>query len=393
MTAFEQSQMETILSELPRYRAAAEAIKGTLLANLALLGEIPAATFEEKGRIELLLERFKQNALEDVARDGAGNGMAVIPGRQPGPPILILAHADTVFSNEVDHTISIEQDTAMGPAVADNSIALATLPTLPDLIQQLDLRFESDIVLLGAAQGLGRADLHGIRHYLNHTNNTFRAAVCLEGVQLGRMSLASIGMLRGEVHCSVPEEYDWTRFGTGGAIFDLNEVINRLVEIRLPKRPRSSIVLGSIRSGSSFNTAATHGVLRFEIRSESEAMVEEIRLQVDDIVTEVNSATNAELTLNVLARRTPGGLSSSHPLARTARTILRALHVQPRLAPSTSELSALIDRGIPGVTIGLTTGQHVNRPDERIQIEPIFTGLAQLIGIIKAVDQGICDED
>ena len=69
-------------------------------------------------------------------------------------------------------------------------------------------------------------------------------------------------MLRGEITCRVPDEYDWSRFGTGGAIFELNEVISRLVEIPLPSRPRSSIVLGSVRAGTSFNRVATNAVLR-----------------------------------------------------------------------------------------------------------------------------------
>ena len=37
---------------------------------------------------------------------------------------------------------------------------------------------------------------------------------------------ASIGMLRAEISCRVPEFYDWSRFGTGGAIFEINEVIS-----------------------------------------------------------------------------------------------------------------------------------------------------------------------
>jgi metal-dependent amidase/aminoacylase/carboxypeptidase family protein len=199
-------------------------------------------------------------------------------------------------------------------------------------------------------------------------------------------------MMRGEIICAVPEEYDWTRFGAVGAIVTLNEVINKILEIPLPKRPPSTIVLGSVEGGQHFDTVATRALLRFEIRSESEVLEEEIYQQIEDIISEVSSQTGAEITLDVFARRKPGGISFSHPLAKYARRIMKALQIQSRKSPSTSELSAFIDREIPAITIGISTGERQDQPNELVHIEPMFTGLAQLIGILMAIDRGYCRE-
>lgn len=385
--------LKPIIKALPRYRKAAAQIKESLLANLVLLGEIPAPTFEEQNRINLLGERFKGSHLSAIGTDAIGNCQATLAGASESENILIVAHADCVIPLDADHTISIESDRIVGPGVGDNSLGLAVLPTIPELLNTLDINLNANLVLLAVTRSLGRANLEGIRFFLDQNEMQIGATICLEGVQLGRLSIASIGMLRGEINCRVPDEYDWSRFGTGGAIFEINEVISRLVEIPLPSRPRSSIVLGSVHAGTSFNRVATSAILRFEIRSESAELVDRICGEVEDIVIQTNSATEAEVTLNVLARRTPGGLVAGHPLPRAARQIMTELDVNPRLAPSTSELSALIDRNIPGLTIGLTTGEHIAEEGEAVQIEPIFTGLSQLVGILVALDSGLCNEN
>jgi metal-dependent amidase/aminoacylase/carboxypeptidase family protein len=170
-------------------------------------------------------------------------------------------------------------------------------------------------------------------------------------------------------------------------------VINQIQEIRLPRRPRSTIVLGSIMGGQAYNTIATNAVLRFEIRTESEQIGEEIFHQMEAIISDVSSQTGADINLDVFARRRPGGINYRHPLARATRRIMTALDIQPRKSPSTSELSAFIGYDIPAITIGITYGEHQNTPEEEITIEPIFTGLAQLTGVLLAIDRGFCSEN
>jgi tripeptide aminopeptidase len=77
---------------------------------------------------------------------------------------------------------------------------------------------------------------------------------------------------------------------------------------------------------------------------------------------------------------------------KSMRTILDALAVKPRVEPSVGELSELIHKGIPSITLGLTRGSHKNELDESIAITPTFDGLAQLVALLQAIDGGFCDE-
>ncbi len=382
---------DAILAQLPRHVTKLKTLREVVLANLAMIGEIPSPTFGEEARVRFLRQRFSECGLESSA-DQAGNGIGVLPGQVGKRNILLVGHADTIFSGKVDHTITIQETQVLGPGVADNSLGLAALASLPDLLDALGIRLKSNLILMGGVRSLGRGNLEGLRFFLANNKMPIHYGVCVEGVQLGRLSLDSLGMKRGEINCSVSDEYDWTRFGVTSAIVTLNEVINRMIEIPVPRRPRTNIFMGSIEGGKSFNTVAMKATLGFEIRSEDGEVVEQIAQQIQDIAAEVSSRSDADVTVDIFASRQVGGIAFGHPLARHARGVLTALKLEPRSRPSTSELAAFLDQRIPAITIGLTKGERVNDLLESIAIEPIFTGLAQLIGILLAIDEGLCDE-
>ncbi len=383
--------MAHLIEELPQMKKKLTSLRDTLLTNIVMLGEIPAPTFHEQQRRRFLVNRFNQYQLLNCSTDEVGNGLGIIPGEGGDKNILVVAHLDTVFDESIDHTISMETKRIHGPAVGDNSLGAATLATLPAMLEELGLKFNANLILMGSARSLGHGNIEGVRFFLDNTELPINAGVCVEGVKLGRLSHTSIGMARCEITYRLPEEYDWTRFGAVGSIVTINELINRILEIPIPRRPKTTIVLGSISGGRSFNTIATDAVLRFEIRSEANEMVQELRQRIEDIAAEVSSHNGSEVEIQILAQRKPGGISFSHPLASNARAIMKSLGINPRVTPSTSELSAFIDHGIPALTLGLTDGENLNKPDENIEIEPIYNGLTQLLGVLIAIDRGYCD--
>ncbi|MFW6367406.1 MAG: peptidase dimerization domain-containing protein [bacterium] len=382
-----------ILDALPDLVERVKETRDVILGNLVMLGEIPAPTFDEGDRIEFLMQRFSECGMQNCSTDEVGNGVGVLPGTDGTSSILLVAHPDTIFSRKVDHTVSVQSDSVVGPGVADNSLGVATLASLPTLLEMLGIHFRSDLILLGGVRSLGRGNIEGLRFFLGNNSMPIQTGICIEGVQLGRLSHSSIGMLRGEVTCTIPEQYDWTRFGASSAIVTLNEVITRIQEIPLPRRPKTHIFLGSISGGGSFNTIARNAELRFELRSESEEIVRDLDDQIQDIAAEVSAEAGVDVVVDQYARREPGGIGFRHPLAVTARKVLSELGIQPMLGPSTSELSAFIDRHIPAITLGLTKGENLNDVNETIFIDPMFKGLAQLLAILQAADKGCCNED
>jgi di/tripeptidase len=384
--------IEEILALLPTLQERVAGIQETLIANLIMLSEIPSPTFQEEARVKLLLQRMLECGLHNVSTDEAGNGVGIIQGKDPSRNILLVAHADSVYSDKTDHTLSVLSEEIVGPGVADNSLGMAVLDTLPSLLELLGIRFNANLVLLGSTKGLGRGNLDGLKFFMDNNRLPFDAAICIEGAQIGRLSYTAQGMFRGVITCKLPEELEWQRLGESSAIIALNDIVNHILEIPVPRRPKTSIVLGAIRGGKSYNVMATQSSLRFEVRSESAGMVQMIRERIDDIIADIASKYNAELTFDVVSSREPGGIEIGHPLVKNCRSIMESLELEPKISPSMSEVSELIGRGLPAVTLGITEASNLHDLNETIRIQPIYTGLAQLLAVLLAIDGGFCNE-
>ena len=386
--------LESIVEKLPEYIEKLKTVNEVLLSNLVMVGEIPAPTFKEAKRVQFMLDRFTEAELQNSSTDEAGNAVAILPGKEGKENILIVAHTDTLYSEKIDHTLTIQPNSVIGPGVGDNSLGVAVILTLPFILEQLNITLDSNLILLGASRSLGRGDLEGLRFFLSNTDIPIIAGVSVEGVQLGRLSYSSIGMIRGEIVCTVPEEYDWSRFGSVGSIVTINEVINQILEIPIPKRPKTTIVFNSIEGGTGkFSKIPKLSFLRFEIRSESDDMVHEIYQRIEDITADVSYRYGDDISLTIYSKRRPGGIEFSHPLTKNVRSIMKYLNIKPRISPRTSELSAFIDQKIPAITLGITKGDRVDDEKEIIEIEPIYTGLAQLVALLLAIDRGQCVDD
>ena len=382
-----------ILARVPAYASEMRRLEDLLLTNLVMVAEIPSPTFGERRRVEWVLDRLSEYRLERCSTDEGGNALGILPGRTGERNILLVAHLDTPVDENLDHTVMLQPGSVSGVGLADNSLGVAALVTLPLVLSALGVELESNLILMGSTRALGRGDLAGTRFFLNNTDLQIDSGLCLEGLRLARLSYASIGMLRGIISYRLPDEYDWTRFGAGGAIVSMNDIITRILEIPLPRRPRTAIVFSSIEGGGPGSKVPTHAELQIEVRSDSGDIVEDLHRRISNIAHEVASLAGAEAEFEVIARRRPGGLEFSHPLPERARDILTALELPPRISPSTAELSAFVDRGIPAMRLGLTSSEDLDEEHERLDIEPIAVGMAQVVGLLEAIDQGCCDHE
>ncbi|MCU0248348.1 MAG: peptidase dimerization domain-containing protein, partial [Bryobacter sp.] len=279
--------IEAVLARLPEIRAAVAGMQDILLANLVMIGEIPAPTGEEGARVQMILERLSEAGLQNCSGDEQGNGYGVLFGERGASNLLVSAHADTFVAEAQDQTVEVGPEQIVGPFVGDNSLALAAMVSLPVLLERLQVRLKSNVVLHAAAKAFGRGNLAGLKHFLDHSTLPIHAGLCLEGVQLGRLNYTGLGVLRGEIECRLPDDYQWAHYGATGAIIPLNDVITRLNKIALPRRPRTSLVLGSIEGGIAYYNIARQATLRFEVRGEDSGLLKQIRRQIEDIVADV----------------------------------------------------------------------------------------------------------
>ena len=70
---------------------------------------------------------------------------------------------------------------------------------------------------------------------------------------------------------------------------------------------------------------------------------------------------------------------------------MHKLDLKPVSEPSESELSIFLSHDVPAVTLGVTRGRDYHLECATMEIEPMFSGIAQILGVILAIDNGVCD--
>ena len=384
--------LDEILGEVQKHLPDLALFKEVLIANAVMIGEIPAPTGGEKQRIQFMLDRFTEEGLQSISLDEAGNAMAMIPGKNKERTTLVLAHADTPIPASVNHALTVDQDKITGPGIADNGIGLATIASLPIILDKLNIELEQNLILLAAKSSLGEGDLSGLRFFLENNQIPIQTALCLEGDRLGRLTYRALGTLRGEISVHIPKDCDYASRMATGAVDYLSQIACKINEIDVPEQPKTSIVLGSINSGSGFTRIPRSGILRFEVNSEELEQVDRIQELIETIVRNKSNTSNCEAKLNIIGKRNPGGLDETHPLVQTQKAILKASDIESFTVPSSGDLSALVDHKVPALTVGLTFGENFQEKNESVRIEPLFQGIAQVVSLLQAIDSNLCHE-
>jgi len=385
--------MDDHFNKLPGFVDTIKSMKETIITNIVLIGQIPAPTFKEKRRTSVFMERLAEFQVDECTTDGYRNPIGIIKGtNESKPPIFVVAHLDTIFGKDVDHYYSIQENSITGAGIMDNSVGVGVLVSLPEIFRKLNLSFESDIVLAGVIQSLGKGNLRGIRHLLKTWATPIRGAVCIESAELGRLNYYADGMIRCEIDCNITTANGWEHKFKPNAILVLNEVINQIMKLRLPQKPRSRVIIGKTSGGYKHGVIAYDATLGFEIQSNSDKMVKTIFNSIKDIVEGTSHEYEVNLNLKTLSNIHAAKLAFNHPLVKSTVAVMKKLDLTPVSGPSESELSIFLSRKIPAVTLGITHGENYHQQNAKVEIEPVFKGIAQIIGVIMAIDSGVCDE-
>jgi len=363
-----------------------------LLANLVMIAQIPAPGGEEGDRVRFLLDRFVEAGLSYAAADEVGNAVGHLHGTSGNRNILLVSHLDTIFPASLDHNVTVEADRVLGPGVGDNALGAAIVSMIPAVLECLNIQLESNLILLGSIGSLGRGNHAGIRFFLDHLPGKVDCGICVEGIQLGRLNFFSIGTARADISCHVHPEPSRS-YGSESALVVLNHIMNRILGIATPSRPYTVVRMGKMRAGVAYDVEPDHAELGVEIVSHSDAMIEQVHRQIEDIVSEMSARHAVDAHLDMFFKTKAGGISFSHPLVKGVLEVMQALGIEPDQGHSPSELSELIARQIPAVTLGVSRGEkNRKKSPDYVLIDPILSGVAQLVGVILAIDRGACDE-
>lgn len=364
-----------------------DALIAHVLDLLVAIQQVPAPPFGEEQRAAFVQERFQVEGLTDVATDDVGNVYARLPGSNAQPPVVISAHLDTVFPFGTDLRVRREEDRIFGPGIGDNSLGLAGLFGLLWALRQQrgeTLALPGDLWFVANVGEEGLGDLRGMREVVKRFGSRVQAYVILEGMALGQVYHRALGVRRYRITARTVGGHSWVDYGRPSAIHELAALVTRLTALPVPQEPRSSLNVGVIAGGTSVNTIAPEAHLELDLRSEGSTALQSLTRLVEDVVVTANRP-DVQFTCELIGQRPAGKISSTHPLVRLAQRALQVQGLEAHLAIGSTDANIPLSRGLPAVTIGLTTGHGAHTVNEYIHTQPLAKGLAQLVSLIEGV--------
>jgi len=342
---------------------------GRVVEEARRICAVPAPPFGEAERAQLVAGLFGE-ADAPARIDATGNVIAELGGSGPATTVF-AAHLDTVFPPGTDIAFAEAPGRLAAPGLGDNSIAIAALLHVARALAGRDLARPVALVATVGEEGLG--DLRGAKAVVEEVECA--GFVAVEGLTLESFKVTGVGSVRLRATVTGPGGHPWMHRGAPSAVHGL---VEGLAGGLAAARAAGVVVnVGTIEGGTAINTVASSATAEIDLRSEDDAVLEAAAAEVRTALERVE--TGLEAAVEPLGRRPGGAIAPDHPLLEAARRARARAGLPPaREEAASTDANAAYGRGVPALTVGVTTGGNAHRLDEYIDLPPIAGGLAAL---------------
>ena len=343
-----------------------------VLARTESLAVIPAPPGAEAARAELVAAWWRADGWSRVTTDAMGNVWACVRDGDGGA-VVLAAHLDTVFPEDLPHDVREESGRLLGPGVGDDSVAVAALSAVGTMVATSP---GGPVWLLATVGEEGLGNLRGIIGALDDPVVPTAALVAVEGNYLGRVSAVGVGSIRWHVEVTAAGGHAWEAADAPSAVHAAAALIAGIRRLSADGA-RTAVNIGRIGGGEAINARARSCWFEVDIRADRPEALAELESRARAIVASV-AIEGVGVQLADLGRRPAGSLDVSHPLRPGRRRCPRG-GGHPAGVPGHEHRRERRTRpGIPAVAVGVTTGGGEHTPQEWIEIAPIADGLSVL---------------
>jgi tripeptide aminopeptidase len=340
--------------------AAAKADEAQTIEDEIRFCEVPAPSFKETARGELLKQTFEQLGLQKVRVDSAGNVLGDRPGASASPRMVLAAHLDTVFPEGTDVRVRREGAVLHGPGIGDDCRGLAVLVSVIRALGQAHVHTPGSITFVADVGEEGLGDLRGMKQLFNETmKGQIDRFVSLDGTGTGITNVA-VGSHRYRVTFKGPGGHSFGAFGLANPIDALGRAIAKIADFQVPKQPKTTFNVGRVGGGTSVNSIPFEGWMEVDMRSSDPAALASVDASfhqaVDSAVAEENDRWGTPrmitVTKDLVGDRPAGSTSEEAPIVQTAIAVNRALGLTASLGEGSTDANLPMSLRIPAITIG-----------------------------------------
>lgn len=333
-----------------------------LIEDTLAICAVPAPTFAERERGELVARLLREAGL-DPRVDDAGNVVAIVgPGEAP---LVVEAHLDTVFGVPLPAAPARNAHRLVGAGIGDDSLAVAML-----LLLARRVRPSRPLVLAATVGEEGEGNLRGATALVERFAP--RAYVALEGHGRDVLVTGGTGSVRVAVTYRTAGGHSWGDRGAPSAIHELMRGCMRLLD-ELGDR---HVNIGLVEGGTTINSIAAEATCKIDCRDDDAGRLRRTEADIFRVF--------ADAEVELIGRRPAGQTRADDPLVVAARELRAELGMPPaREISSSTNANAALGRGIPAISIGLTDGGGVHTPGEYVELAPLRAGAELALALVE----------
>lgn len=363
-----------------------EKLVDALIEETIAIQQIPSPTFEENERAAYVEKRFLDQGYEQVVMDSCCNVYGRIAGGK-NRPVVVSAHLDTVFEKTCDLSIQKTKDRIYGPGIGDNSLGVACLVMMKQILDSLDAIPAGDIILAANACEEGTGDLKGMKAVFSETiRHDPIAYIALEGTSGARVIYTKgIGSKRYRITARGQGGHSWNDFGNSSAIHAIVRLGAELTRLKPSKTPVSTFNIGVISGGRSVNTIAQEASLLLDLRSESQTGLKDLTDQTLAILDSFYMPDIA-VTHELIGDRPSGAAPEDSGLIKLCRDVFIETGFHPvEMKAGSTDANIPFSKGVSAVCIGIADGEDAHKESECLIINNLDKSIEKVGKIISRV--------
>jgi len=334
------------------------------------LTEIPAKSGQEQQRGAYVKAVFEKEGLSDIRVDSIGNVTGVRKGTGGGPTIVIAAHMDVVFANDISRKVRRSGDTLFAPGVGDNTSNVANMLATLRTMNAVKFRHKGDIVFVGSTQE--ELGLRGFTWWLDH--NPRPDLLIVPDGSYGSVAYGALGIYWTKYVFTSPGAHTLASRGTPTPVRAVAEAIDKLYQLQFPALPDGAVMnIGQVHGGAIFNAVPQELYFTVDLRSPDPVLLDSLDRTITRITREVAERQKVGVRVEVDQKNQAGGTAKqlegarAHPLVQTAVDINRFLGMTPGMpgaeeavATGATDANPGVVRKIPAIAIGgsKSSGAH-----------------------------------
>ena len=347
----------------PAVKAALDAAKANeaqTIADQIRFCEVPAPSFKEAARGEVLKRAFEQLGLQNVRVDKAGNVLGDYAGAAPRPRVVMAAHLDTVFPEGTDVTVKRDGSVLRAPGIGDDCRGLAVLVAIVRELKKARVQTPGSITFVANVGEEGLGDLRGVKELFGTTlKDQIDRFVSIDGTGVHVTNVA-VGSHRYRVTFKGPGGHSFGAFGMANPIGAMGRAIAKINEIQVPKQPKTTFNVGRVGGGTSVNSIPFDGWMEVDMRSSDPASLAAVdanfQKAVDAAVVEENQRWGKPAMITtakeLVGDRPAGSTPESSAIVRSGLETATVLGFSANLGEGSTDSNLPMSLKIPAITIG-----------------------------------------